>query len=633
MWDQFFQANGSAMSQTLRHQLILLFTCGLVFFVNLGSSRLFDEDEPKNAECGREMFERADWIVPTYNYDLRTDKPILLYWLMLGSFHLLGVSEFSARLPSACMAVVTIFSVYAIGRRLFDKRIGFWAAIMLATSLMYVTIGRISTPDSTLIGFITLSLMVYVYSVPRSVWTTPRPNRQSQLQSSPEPVPEFFSPRSIHLGWPGEYMPTRWGLFVLMYAMMGLAVLTKGPVGFLLPCAVIGLFVMCLGASAQLPERLSWKRPVSSLSDLALFAASFFAPSRFFPTLWAMRPFTLTLVVGAVALPWYVSVGLATDGVWLKGFLGGHNIGRFSAAMEGHSGPFFYYVIAIMMGFFPWSVFLPVALYHAVFKRDRFPKEHRPFTFLLCWIGLYLVFFSIAQTKLPNYILPCYPPLALLTAWLLVRWQEHSLELPAWAIKWGSRSLVAAGVALMIALPIVSAILLPGHLLLGVVGVIPIALGVWLFYASRKTSRRTCLNGLGAGAVLLVMAAFSGMAPWLSQAQESYRLAARARILGSRQTPLATYNYFAPNLPFYARREVTRYHSPEEVALYFQKHPEGMLCIREDHWKQLADALPPNLRVLARSPRFFRTHNVLLLQGEDPVTRSAALPDQKTHIK
>ena len=625
------------MTQALRHQLLLLFTCGLVFFVNLGASRLFDEDEPKNAECGREMFERGDWLVPTYNYDLRTDKPIMLYWLMLSSFQLLGVSEFSARLPSAFMAMLTVFSVYAIGRRLFDKRVGFWAAIMLASSLMYVTIGRISTPDSTLIGFITVSLMVYVYSVPRSVWTTPKPNRQARLlgstKHSSQPVPEFFSASSNHTNWPGEYLPARWGMFALMYAIMGLAVLTKGPVGFLLPCAVIGLFVMCLGASPQMPGNLSWRKPVSSLSDLALFAASFFAPSRFLPSLWAMRPFTLMLVVSAVALPWYISVGIATDGAWLEGFLGGHNIGRFSSAMEGHSGPIFYYVIAILMGFFPWSVFLPVALYYAIFKRNLFKQEHRPFTFLLCWIGLYFVFFSVAQTKLPNYILPCYPPLALLTAWLLVRWQEESIDLPEWAFKWSSRSLIGAGLALLIALPIASWILLPGYLLLGAIGVIPIALGGWMLYAKNHTSRRTCLNGLGAGAVLLVVVAFSGIAPWLSHAQESFRLADQAREISSEQTPLATYDYFAPNLPFYARREVIRYHSPEEIADYFHKHPEGMLCVREDHWGQLTKVLPENLHIVGRTQRFFRTHDVLLLRGKSSVTQSAALPDKKTRIK
>ncbi len=621
------------MTQALRHQLILLFTCGLVFFVNLGTSRLFDEDEPKNAECGREMYERSDWLVPTYNYDLRTDKPIMLYWMMLSSFQLLGVSEFSARLPSALMAVLTVFAVYAIGRRLFDRRVGFWAAIMLASSLMYVTIGRISTPDSTLIGFITLSLMVYVYAVDRSVWRTPKPDRQIPLRNSAEPMPEFFSPGSIRANWPAEYLPARWGLFLLMYAIMGLAVLTKGPVGFLLPCAVIGLFVMSLGESARLPENLSWKKPVSALSDLVLFAASFFAPSRFFPALWAMRPFTIMLAVGAVALPWYVAVGIATDGAWLEGFLGGHNIGRFSSAMEGHSGPIFYYAIAIMMGFFPWSVFLPVALYFAIFKRDHFKQEHRPFTFLLCWIGLYFVFFSIAQTKLPNYILPCYPPLALLTAWLLVRWQEESLELPEWALKWSPRSLLAAGFALLIGLPVASWILLPGYLLLGVIGLIPIAMGGWMLYAKKCSSRKTCLNGFGAGAVLLVVAAFSGIAPWLSHAQESYQLASQARLTSNEKTPLATYNYFAPNLPFYAQRKVIRYHQPEEIAEYFLKHPRGMLCVREDHWGQLTKVLPENLRLVARQQRFFRKHDVLLLRGEQPETRSAALPETKTRIK
>ncbi|MBL4886306.1 MAG: glycosyltransferase family 39 protein, partial [Planctomycetaceae bacterium] len=452
------------MSETLRHQIILLFTCGLVFFVNLGASRLFDEDEPKNAECGREMFERSDWIVPTYNYDLRTDKPIMLYWLMLSSFSVLGVSEFAARLPSACMATITIFSVYAIGLRLFNKRVGFWAAIMLGTSLMYVTIGRISTPDSTLIGFITLSLLVYVYAVPKSTWQGSNSANQSQKLNPLKPVPEFFPIPQKETSWPQAVLPNRWVQFALLYGIMGLAVLTKGPVGFLLPCVVIGLFVMCLGRCPRLPLGITWRKPFQAVNEVIGFVAAFFSPSRFLPSLWAMRPLTLILVIGAVALPWYVSVSIATDGAWLQGFLGNHNIGRFSSAMEGHSGPIFYYVIAIMMGFFPWSVFLPVALYQAIFQRESAKQEHRSLTFLLCWIGVYVAFFSIAQTKLPNYILPCYPPLALLTAWMLVRWQEETLELPSWSMKWSSCSLIITGVTLAIAFPIASVLLMPGYL-------------------------------------------------------------------------------------------------------------------------------------------------------------------------
>jgi len=609
----------------LRQLIILFFTCGLVFFVNLGASRLFDEDEPKNAECGREMYERGDWMVPTYNYDLRTDKPIMLYWLMLSSFHFLGVSEFSARLPSACMATMTVFCVYAMGLRLFNQRVGFWSAVILASSLMYVTVGRISTPDSTLIGFITLSLLVYVYSVPASVWKGTNTVRPFRTDKPSKPVPEFFPSQPPASNWPGGFLPGSRAGFVVLYFFMGLAVLTKGPVGFLLPCAVIGLFLLCLGKCPPLPRQFSWRNPFLAANETVSFVAAFFSPSRFLVSLWAMRPFTLVFVVCAVALPWYLSVGIATEGAWLQGFLGGHNLGRFSSAMEGHSGPIFYYVIAILMGFFPWSVFLPIALYQAIFHRDNFRQEHRTLTFLLCWIGVYFVFFSIAQTKLPNYILPCYPPLALLTAWLLVHWQKETIRLPDWAMLWSSRALIASGALVLVALPIVSSILLPGYLLLGAIGLIPIALGIWTIYAKKHTSRQTCLKGFGAGAVLMSVAAFSSLAPWLSRAQESYQLGNHAHDISGSETPLATYDYFAPNLPFYARREVTRFHSPEEIADYFHEHPKGLLCVREDHWGQLKEVLPKQTRVIERTQRFFRTHDVLLIQGSGSTTRSAAI--------
>jgi 4-amino-4-deoxy-L-arabinose transferase-like glycosyltransferase len=72
-----------------------------LLFWNLGVPRLWDEDEPRNASCAREMMERGDWITPTFNGQLRTDKPILLYWLMRGSYTVFGPTEFAARFWSA----------------------------------------------------------------------------------------------------------------------------------------------------------------------------------------------------------------------------------------------------------------------------------------------------------------------------------------------------------------------------------------------------------------------------------------------------------------------------------------------------------------------------------------------------
>ncbi len=96
----------------------------LTFFLGLGTAQLFDEDEPKNAECGREMFARGDWLVPTFNEELRTDKPILVYWFMLASYHLFGVTEFAARFFSAVLGVGTCLLTYHIGRVLFSRAWG-----------------------------------------------------------------------------------------------------------------------------------------------------------------------------------------------------------------------------------------------------------------------------------------------------------------------------------------------------------------------------------------------------------------------------------------------------------------------------------------------------------------------------
>ncbi|MBL4886826.1 MAG: hypothetical protein JKY95_20160, partial [Planctomycetaceae bacterium] len=157
-----------------------------------------------------------------------------------------------------------------------------------------------------------------------------------------------------------------------------------------------------------------------------------------------------------------------------------------------------------------------------------------------------------------------------------------------------------------------------------------IAMGGWLYYALRHTNRRVCLNGFGVGAIVLVVAGLSVVAPWISQAQESFRLADHARKISDADAPLATFDYFSPNLPFYARRQITRFHSPEEIEDYFREHPQGLLCVREDHQDRIAEVLPDQFQVVLRTRRFFRTHDVLLIQGGTPPIQSATLPQKST---
>ena len=92
--------------------------------IDLGGPRLWDRDEPRNAACAREMLERGDWVVPTFNAELRVLKPVMKYWLMISAYKVFGVNEFAARFWSAVFALATVWATYFIGRRLFDASAG-----------------------------------------------------------------------------------------------------------------------------------------------------------------------------------------------------------------------------------------------------------------------------------------------------------------------------------------------------------------------------------------------------------------------------------------------------------------------------------------------------------------------------
>src|SRR3954464_96874 len=108
-------------SRTQTQLLILALAAGLLCFLKLGTPSLWDIDEGNNAEASREMLESENWVVPTFNYELRVDKPAMLYWLQIQAYQHLGVTEFAARLPSALAATLTLLVVYELGRLLFSS--------------------------------------------------------------------------------------------------------------------------------------------------------------------------------------------------------------------------------------------------------------------------------------------------------------------------------------------------------------------------------------------------------------------------------------------------------------------------------------------------------------------------------
>src|SRR5947207_13347847 len=113
------------------HYLLLLVVTCRMTLPNLGVPSLWDVDEGHNAEAAREMLDSGNWIVPTFNYQLRVDKPALLYWLQIFAYRSFGVNEFSARLPSALAGLVTILMAYELGRSMFGPTTGLIAGLIL----------------------------------------------------------------------------------------------------------------------------------------------------------------------------------------------------------------------------------------------------------------------------------------------------------------------------------------------------------------------------------------------------------------------------------------------------------------------------------------------------------------------
>ncbi|MGC3966172.1 MAG: glycosyltransferase family 39 protein [Pirellulales bacterium] len=583
------------MRLEVRRPLIVVATALVVFFTMLGRPYLWDEDEPKNAECAREMYEAGNWSVPQFNYDLRTDKPILLYWLMLAAYHVGGVSEFTARFWSALLAVGTTLLTYHLGRRLYDSRVGLWSGLAMATCLMFAVSGRAATPDSTLIFCITLTLYLFV--------------RFGGVSASPE-------------GFRLER-----GGYVAMYAAMGLAVLAKGPVGVVLPGGILGLFLLCrkqqecegvIFDPVTLAARPWYRRAAANIAQA-------FMPRRFVAATFELKPLMLLAVVGLVALPWYVTVGIKTNGDWIAGFLGKHNVARFTGSMEGHGGPIVYYLFAILVGFFPWSTLLPIGIYRLVIRlREGAANPHRPAdTFLACWAGLYVGFFSLASTKLPSYVLPAYPALAIITGKLIVeRLQAPSLVPRTW-FRWALYTPAIVGVGICVGLPIVAMYLLPGDAWLGAIGVVLIAgSGVLVYFARREQSQRI-MAAYAAMSLVFTVGLVAGVGSRISMHTTSSQIVSEARELRGEQTTLVAFRHYEPTLVYYARGHVPSVGTADELTAWLEKHPNSCIVTRDEHLLALEAALDTKPQIAARHKRFLRRRGEIVLVTPPPVTVAA----------
>jgi dolichol-phosphate mannosyltransferase len=356
--DQLFPNPGAAPNSAswrcLACLLVLAVLAGVVLLPNQ-SYPLFEPDEGRRAEIGREILDSGDWAVCTLNRQPYYDKPPLFHWLVAASFALFGTRAAAARLVSALAAWLTVLVTYWLGRRMIGTRAAFIGALALLAMTGFVLAGRILGLDGTLTLWVTLSALL------------------------------------AHEALRGPRV--RWGWWLGAALCCGLGVLTKGPVAVVL---VVGpaLLHVALSKTAARPR--------------LVHAAAFLA------------------VTAMPCLPWVIEV-LRRDPQLLYEFLVEHNLHRFAGGVA-HERPWWFYGPVLALACLPWAPLLPWSLRLLTRSEPEARSARtRPLGYLLLSAGWCVAFFTASRGKLPLYILPALPPLALMVGWYLdqVLWRPQ----------------------------------------------------------------------------------------------------------------------------------------------------------------------------------------------------------------
>jgi 4-amino-4-deoxy-L-arabinose transferase-like glycosyltransferase len=318
----------------------------LVLFVSLGAAPLTDLDEGAFSEATREMMVRGDFISPWLLDTPRFDKPVLIHWLQMAAFSVTGFTSYGARLPSALMGLVWVGGIagwaYMIaGRVMPQARVQVYGwAVLISGTCLGIPAMARAATADATLNAFLVLTLLFIW---RGLW----------------PLKESESGR----------------LWIRVAAVfVGLGLLTKGPIAVLVPAAA-SLIGASLSGTAQLKRWLC----------LA-----------FDPVAWGL--------VLILATPWYVLQFQAQGMAFVNGFLGLHNLGRFTSTMHGFSAGPLYYPTWMLIASLPWTVPLLVTVAATFTRTELGPLLRRP-ELRMCWAVLIfvLVFFSFSATKLPHY--------------------------------------------------------------------------------------------------------------------------------------------------------------------------------------------------------------------------------------
>lgn len=491
-------------SEARKHWKAGLFISLVVFvsFLKLNGFLLFDVDEAVFSEATREMVETGNYITPTYNYEPRYDKPILFYWLMAIAFKLFGINEFSARFTSAMFGAALVIMTFFFIKRLYGERAGILAGLCLLLNLEFFVYTHSAVTDMTLAFFITASL----YSFYLGFYQTQSP--QSRAPSL-----------------------NKWHL--LFWFFSALAVLTKGVIGILFPMGIAFIYILTAGKVKDIKPLLAPR-----------FLLAFFA----------------------IAAPWYIAQLYIHGWEFFNAFVIKHHFQRYTEVISSHSGPIYFYIPIILGGFFPWVAFLPNAFYKGIKEsreiRARGQETEGTYLFCTIWFLVVFIFFSLSRTKLPNYIMPLYPAMAVVTGLMINELIEKGFK-RSWLYTACSLliiiSLSAAITCFFFPLRIPTEIVFTPYLFTGI-GIYFSVIAVLSFILLRGRYNFLAIGGIAVATIaMLILLRVYGVPPVNIYLQKTlYQYSAYARENLGPDGVLATYEINQPSIAFYSKGKILK---------------------------------------------------------------------------
>ena len=500
---------------------IIIFAC--VMWTGQYSLRhLWAPDEARYTYVAQEMNDTGNWLVPQRNGKFYSHKPPLMFWLIkLGTFVTNGkFNGVSGRLPSLLGGILAMWALAMIACKWFDTTTAWWSLLIVGTSYLFWFKGGTGQIDMLLLGLEMIAL---------------------------------------YLLYETDEKPAVWRSF-LAFSFMGLAVLAKGPVGFIVPS---GIYIFSNLASKNKKYILRWHWVWGTLVCL----------------LW---PGTWLLLA---------KINHAPD-AYFNELLFAQNFGRFEGKFGGHYHAFYYYIKYLLIDFLPWIVFIPLSI-AAIIKEKTHIKQLK---MIAGWIFFVLLFFSLCKGKRNLYILSVYPAAGMIIAAAISKMDDMSKKWIQSAV-WPFIALMGLIAVLLVAAPVVYKI--PQGTKLSAVNLKSVCFPLSAIFMTGiffllRTYKKEALSEhffMKAVSVLIIAELYIGMVvfPAFNAVKTPVVFAEKVQKITAPGDRLILYRMNGEIMAYYSHRRGKRINDPVSLLKEMEKTKKGVVVFRQKTWKTMPE--------------------------------------------